>query len=506
MPLLRPWDALATLTSGVPVRPLLHQRWVGVLGAGTDTVELTRSADLIGVQWQAPQHAVVELRFRTHGGRWSRWVSAAAHGHGPEAAVPGQAVVGDPVWSGGTTAVQLRARQPVRGVRLHLIDVSGGLGARRVALAGAAASAAASPPLASPVLDAGAGQPPIIARRAWAQGISPPKVAPGYGAVRMAFVHHTENPNGYSPGEVQPMLQAIYVFHRYVNRWNDIGYNFVVDLYGRIFEARAGGIDEPVIGAHAGGYNRYSTGIAVLGSFTSQPISPPARRSLERLLAWKLSLHGVPAHDRVSVRVNPAGASYSRFPANANVSLPRIAGHRDADATDCPGDVLYGQLPSIRAGVAELTPNPTRATLTLAAAPTPAAAGASAAGEPPATSATPEGAQPQPQTELLQGAVQTLSGAPVAAAPIVVQARSVSRKGEVVQERTLAETITDAQGQFSLPAPQSSSPHRTWIRVLYAGTGAGGATVSEPLLLAASAVSPPAVPAPSAPAAVPPPA
>ena len=82
-----------------------------------------------------------------------------------------------------------------------------------------------------------------------------PRVAPEYGAVRMAFVHHTENPNGYSAGEVPAMLRAIFVFHRYVRGWNDIGYNFVIDLYGRIFEARAGGIDEPVVGAQAGGYN-----------------------------------------------------------------------------------------------------------------------------------------------------------------------------------------------------------------------------------------------------------
>ena len=143
------------------------------------------------------------------------------------------------------------------------------------------------------MLQAGPGQPPIIARRAWAQGMAHPRVAPGYGAVRMAFVHHTENPNGYAPGEVPAMLRAIFVFHRYVNGWNDIGYNFVIDLYGRIFEARAGGIDEPVVGAHAGGYNLVSTGVAVLGSFTSRRISPAAQRALERLLAWKLSLHGI---------------------------------------------------------------------------------------------------------------------------------------------------------------------------------------------------------------------
>ena len=74
------------------------------------------------------------------------------------------------------------------------------------------------------------------------------------------------------------MLRAIFAFHRYVNGWNDIGYNFVVDLYGRIFEARAGGIDEPVVGAHAGGYNYFSSGVAMLGSFMETPISAAARR------------------------------------------------------------------------------------------------------------------------------------------------------------------------------------------------------------------------------------
>ena len=114
------------------------------------------------------------------------------------------------------------------------------------------------------------------------------------------------------------MLRAIYAFHRYAHGWNDIGYNFVIDLYGRIFEARAGGIDEPVVGAHAGGYNLVSTGVAVLGSFSStSPISPAARSALER--CWRGSSPARRAARRAGwrCRVNPAGAHYSRFPANA---------------------------------------------------------------------------------------------------------------------------------------------------------------------------------------------
>jgi len=419
------------------------------------------------------------------------------NGHAPEAPPAADRQVGEPIWTGGTTAVQVRSARPLHGVRLHLVDVSAGEGAARRAHAEPLAFTAALP-LATPVLPAGPGQPPIIARRAWAQGMAAPAVAPGYGAVRMAFVHHTENPNGYAAGEVPAMLRAIYVFHRYVKGWHDIGYNFVVDLYGRIFEARAGGIDEPVAGAQAGGYNLVSTGVAVLGTFSSVPISRAARRALEALLAWKLSLHGVPAQGRVTVRVNPAGAFYSRFPANARVSLPRIAGHRDADTTECPGNVLYGELPAIRAEVRRLAPNPTRATLELA---TPTLAGVPATPEPAGESGT--GNVPPGGLQALSGLLELLDGTPVADAPVLIQARAVSRKGEVVTERTIAEATTDSAGRWELLATPigQAGRRRMWLRALCPGGPGFGAAVSVPLRvpanisLAAATADPPAQPA-----------
>ncbi len=487
----RPPGVLAALAG--PPRPVLEARWLGRLGrlgsgsADAMTVRLGRVADLVGVEWQTPAVAAVELRFRRADGGWSEWVSAGEHGHGPDR--PGGPVgageglvqgrhVGDPVWTGGTKVLQVRADRTLSGVRLQLVDVSGGVGARRQT--GALASTAA-PALATPVLAAGAGQPPIIARRSWAEGISPPARAPEYGHVRMGFVHHTDNPNGYGSAEVPAMLRAIYVFHRFVNGWNDIGYNFVIDSYGRIFEARAGGIDEPVVGAHAGGYNMVSSGVAVLGTFASVPISSPARSALEKLLAWKLSLHGVPSQGRVVVEVDPAGASYSKYPANARVPLPRIAGHRDADTTDCPGNVLYGELPAIRAGVRRLAPNPTRATLALV---TPAAAtpGAPGAGAPPTGSA-----------RALAGVLALLDGTPLAGAPVLVQARTVSRRGEVINERTLAETTTDSAGQWELDVTPvgpggggGGGGGGIWLRALCPGAPGFGACVSDPLHIAAN--------------------
>ncbi len=341
-------------------------------------------------------------------------------------------------------------------------------------------SALAGLPLVSSGLQAGPGQPPIVARRAWAHDSAHPRVAPEYGTVQLAFVHHTENPDGYSTAEVPSMLRSIYVFHRYGRGWNDIGYNFVIDRFGRIFEARAGGIDEPVIGAQAGGYNAYSTGIALLGTYSAQDISPAARAALAQLLAWKLSLHGVPVRGHVTVRVTADGAVYSRYPANTPVTLPRVAGHRDADSTECPGNALYGELPGVRHAAAQLAGAPARATLQLLSA---QAAGVA--------------------SPLLVGSLRLLDGAPLASAPIEIQARAVARKGEAVVERTIAQAVTDAEGGWSLPV--SISPEAATamaLRAVSPGGSAQPASVSDPLTLAGAvsfSVSTPAqAPAPNA--------
>ncbi len=496
--LARPYTALAALTK--PSRPVLTERYLAALSPHGVTLELDGAADLLGVQWRSPERPSIQLRFRTGSGRWTRWVSATGclQAHRERSLEGGEGGVGAPVWTGGATVVQLRSTPAASDVRLHAVDVSAGLGARRRALlemplaAGALAHA-------GPLLQAGPGQPPIIARHVWARGGCHPSVAPEYGAVKLAFVHHTENPNGYPPGEVPAMLRAIYAFHRYVNGWDDIGYNFVIDLYGRIWEARAGGIDEPVTGAQAGGYNLVSTGVAVLGTFMSVPISRAAQGALERLLAWKLSLHGVPASGHVEVSVNPAGASYSRYPANAHVSLPRVAGHRDGDSTDCPGNVLYGELKKIRARVSEMAGRVAVATL--------------AASQPPSPQPTQEPQAPSGETVLLSGSLSYRAEPmplPVAGAPILIQARSVADRGQIVHERTLAQLLTDANGDWSLsvsvtPAAKGGG---VTLRVLCPGGAGLPVTVSEPLHLAGAVAltpaAPPASPQPSPQAVAPP--
>jgi hypothetical protein len=160
------------------------------------------------------------------------------------------------------------------------------------------------------------------------------------------------------------MVRGICLYHRNSNHWNDIGYNFLVDKYGQVFEGRAGGIDAAVVGAQAQGYNAQSTGIANLGTFSTTGQTPAGLDALARLLSWKLAVHAVPPVG--TVQVTSTGGSLNRYPAGARVTLQRISGHRDGDATACPGNGLYAQLPQLRQMVTG-GPLPVRASLAFTA-------------------------------------------------------------------------------------------------------------------------------------------
>ena len=151
-----------------------------------------------------------------------------------------------------------------------------------------------------------------------------------YFEVHAGFVHHTVNANDYTRDEVPGIIRSIYAYHTQSRGWSDVGYNFLVDRFGRIWEGRYGGVDRPVVGAHTLGYNDYSFAMSAIGNFET---APPARAMLEAygaLFAWKLSLHGVNAastkqwvdHDATSRR-STATATPARPPARASTSTPR---------------------------------------------------------------------------------------------------------------------------------------------------------------------------------------
>ena len=164
----------------------------------------------------------------------------------------------------------------------------------------------------------------------------------------MAFVHHTASSNDYTAAQSPAIMRGVYAYHTKSLHWSDVGYNFLIDRYGTIYEGRYGGVTRGVIGAQVLGFNTGSTGISVIGTFSSA--TPPSKAvvSLERLLEWKLDIH----------HLDPQGTGtlvcgYGQKSATGqHVKFPAIAGHRDANFTDCPGGRLYAQLPNIRKVVA----------------------------------------------------------------------------------------------------------------------------------------------------------
>ena len=280
--------------------------------------------NMVGLHWRGA--GAVYFKARTLDGRWSAWVQADADDR-----IQNGWYLGGLDWTGAATALRIRTRGHVARVRAYYVDSPlETMSARRLQVAGS---------------------PLIISRFSWQADESirraPPKVSD---AVHYAVVHHTAGSNNYTRDQSAAIVRGIEVYHVKGNGWNDIGYNFLVDKYGQVFEGRYGGIDKAVIGAHAEGFNTGSVGVAVLGSYGTSMISAAAKASLEQVLAWKLDLAHV---DPLSTLTWKSGGN-PRFASGVPVFLRAISGHRDTGFTDCPGAALYAELPQIAAGAAAL--------------------------------------------------------------------------------------------------------------------------------------------------------
>ena len=314
-------------------------------------VQLTKAAEMVGFDW-ADQSAG-ELRVRSHGpSGWSDWVDVDGPDGTPDPGEGNGRGSAGPVWIGhGDDAIELDvAGGTLRDLQLRLLHIpdpptQSGLGIE---------SAGAAPAWAN-----------IWPRSAWGArdwSSSTPGCGSGpkYGSVRGAVVHHTVTTNSYSPDEALSLLRGIQAFHIDANGWCDIGYNFVVDRYGRAFEGRAGGMDRAVIGAQVAGFNSVTTGIALLGQYqpgASPPAAdvPPAQLdALRSVLVWKLATHGVDALGTVTAvsGCEDENGGICKYPAGSVATFPAISPHRELNYTSCPGDYTVAYLGALRTQVA----------------------------------------------------------------------------------------------------------------------------------------------------------
>ena len=322
---------------------------------GTPLVDQTTiDVDQLGglsLSWVGPESTTVVATVEALvSGTWSEAIEVASdHGHGPPD--PSGRAHSPVIIVPGATSYRVTPITDVPDLRLHRLA---GPSRRLSPQAAAGPYTTVSP---APGLE-------IIERSNWTDRIRKDTIDCWLGAsvsglgcradvgLRHGVIHHTVNTNNYGPDDVPHMLWMIQSYHMDTRGWDDIGYNFVLDKFGRIWHARQGSIYEPISGAHVSGLNTESMGVSVLGTFSRVDPGQAVIDSLIRLFGWKLSLFGVDPLGTSFVR--SAGGDYAD--PGEMVLLHNLSGHRDNQQTACPGNILYGRIPEVRTGAAELVP------------------------------------------------------------------------------------------------------------------------------------------------------
>lgn len=299
-------------------------------------------------------------------GVWSDWVDVTAStDEAPDGLVAEEGSGTDvpaigPIWVGaGSDAAGPAGAEAVEIIRLDGLNDPIRVEALAVTPEAAARDGAVEAPTASAI----PGRPTIQPRSAWAtRDWASGNETCGDGPllarnVDVVIVHHTVTTNSYSADQVPALMRGIYRTHVDINGWCDIAYNFMVDRFGQIWEARSGGVDQPIISGATKGFNTASASVAVLGQFQSganPPSAAPGQGVLDAiasLASWKLGLHGVDPAGTVWIKSRTSATSGLKFANGTWVNVPAIVGHRDLGLTSCPGSRLYPSLPSIRATV-----------------------------------------------------------------------------------------------------------------------------------------------------------
>jgi hypothetical protein len=333
---------VAAVSAQAAAPPAVHHASAAV--SGTKTFELARRATHVAVYWRGNSHAAVTVAFSRDGHTFGKPRPVQLDDAG--GAGQGGMTFGSIMLARGAIAVKVHSNRAL--ARLTVLSLTDrGAPVREHAAHAAAVTA----------------QPTVIPRSGWGADESlrydsngneiwPPAFYP----VQKLIVHHTDTQN--NDPDPAATIRSIYYYHAVTEGWGDIGYNFLIDESGRIYEGRHSRTYAPgesptgqdlngngVTGAHAQGFNSGTVGVALLGTLTNQDATPAARHALEQLLAWEASSHGI----------DPQGSSLYTNPVNGTQkTFPNIAGHRDVNATECPGGVFYATLPTIRSDVAAM--------------------------------------------------------------------------------------------------------------------------------------------------------
>ncbi|MDP8978612.1 MAG: N-acetylmuramoyl-L-alanine amidase, partial [Actinomycetota bacterium] len=354
---------------GLPARPGQSE---GTGETLSRTVESPIPFSMVG--FTMPAGARISWRTSADGTRWGRWSEAepldlgapggvaegpdpaSAEGRATDAAQAPGTVATQPMWVGEATMLQVSvAGADPDDVGATVIDSSG---LSRSLLQRATDAVAAAWGDSAVPAEARRRGPRIITRRGWGADGSLRRTGPEYERPRYGILHHTAGGNTYSRAEADDVVRGIYSYHVRGNGWNDIGYNFLVDRFGRIYEGRHGGIGRGVVGAHASGFNAGSFGVSVMGDYGHRRPPRAAMRAVKRIMRFKMRRHRIAPRGRVTVVAGTSrSCAYPRFTNGQRIRLHTLIAHRDVGCTTCPGSALYAQLPRLRRRIAAGMPS-----------------------------------------------------------------------------------------------------------------------------------------------------
>ncbi|QIK83256.1 N-acetylmuramoyl-L-alanine amidase [Sanguibacter sp. HDW7] len=311
-----------------------------------------------GVTWDASSgEEILEITVRIReGGEWSEWVALPVS----EALATSDRAGTEPLVSAGADGVQARVRtasgREPAGLRIDLVDAGSSRADAAVGTTGALATASAA---TGAVL-----RPKVVTRAEWG---ADEKLRSSWGpqdqsaSLAAMYVHHTVNRNDYAQKDAAKLVRSVYAYHTQSMKWPDIGYQFLVDRFGTLYEGRYGAIDTLPIGAQAGGYNTTTIGISAIGNFENAdnlPVGKPNGKvdgpsaamleSIAQLLAWKAYEHGLDPRGTARLYTGTSTKSGVHAKPGETITVNVIQGHRDTNITACPGKTLYAKLGSIR--------------------------------------------------------------------------------------------------------------------------------------------------------------
>ncbi|WP_449411932.1 N-acetylmuramoyl-L-alanine amidase [Nocardia canadensis] len=335
-----------------PETPALSPGAVGpdlIDQVGAQVKELTQETpfSMVAVTARDLVNTTTKLRARQLDGNWGPWYDADPVDTRATDQTPADAPTGtEPIYVGETTAVQmLVTRKPVAGADhsdpAHLTEAALKailINPGRAAIDAGLTDVAAALP---------GGGPKVITRAQWGADESirceEPTYDDGVGGIT---VHHTAGRNDYSRAESAGIVRAIYAYHAETLGWCDIGYNALVDQYGQIFEGRYGGLDRAVQGAHAGGFNENTAGVALMGNYETETPSNESINAIGKFIGWRSKIAGIDPEGHTTMYSE--GTEFTPYAQDEAVDLPTVFAHRDVGNTDCPGDAAYALMDRIR--------------------------------------------------------------------------------------------------------------------------------------------------------------